>query len=358
VELQKLVMTSSFPVLTSVTVEVSMSSESEVRKKRRGQRGSLTVEDGGGMATFLFRSTLRARRKRGWTKGITLTLAGTKAATARAARATFLVRLENGRLEMYRAEFASRRGRGEFFYVDEEGQEGDGAVRYRVTDLARRNEMPFAVLNTWNEFVEIRDQFPGWFHGHRERWEVPHSRNQRRHVIGRDFLFWYFSAAETEESALFIREYRSGRVTSTVARFFRFRARIRHAQPAPFAELCDRAEHALRRFWSDNRRAKFPSWLGSNRPVIWVRASDPLYFANLANAAARGGRRELRETRKDARDVAVEHGMFFAEGDAQNRRGGVVPMRAMQGSSIRVGNCPACFAMICCAAFCRLRARL
>ena len=64
---------------------------------------------------------------------------------------------------------------GEFFYVDEEGQEGDGAVRYRVTDLASRNELPFAVSNTWNEFLEEPDQFLGWFPGHRERWEMPHS---------------------------------------------------------------------------------------------------------------------------------------------------------------------------------------
>src|SRR2546430_10074003 len=31
----------------------------------------------------------------------------------------------------------------------------------------------------------------------------------------------------------------------------------------------------------------------------------------------------LFRSRKDACDVAVEHGEFFAEGDAQNRRGGV-----------------------------------
>jgi len=106
----------------------------------------------------------------------------------------------NGQAGDSRAEFASRRDAGEFFYVDEEGKRV--MARYvRVTDLARRNEMPFAVLNTWNEFVEIRDQFPGWFPGHRERWEVTFSK-QRRHVIGRDFSFVFFGA-ETEESALF-----------------------------------------------------------------------------------------------------------------------------------------------------------
>jgi hypothetical protein len=47
-------MTSSFPVLTRVTVEVSMSSESDVRKKRSaGSAGSLAVEMEAAMADFL-----------------------------------------------------------------------------------------------------------------------------------------------------------------------------------------------------------------------------------------------------------------------------------------------------------------
>jgi hypothetical protein len=45
---------SSFPVLTSVTVEVSMTSESEVRKKRSaGSAGSLGVAMEAAMAKFL-----------------------------------------------------------------------------------------------------------------------------------------------------------------------------------------------------------------------------------------------------------------------------------------------------------------
>jgi len=65
------------------------------------------------------------------------------------------------------------------------------------------------------------------------------------------------------------------------------------------------------------------------------------------------------ETRKDARDVAVEHGMFFSP-KAMLRIAALCSFRcrAMRGaSSIRVGNCPPCFATIRCAAFCRLRAR-
>jgi hypothetical protein len=47
-------MTSSFPVLTSVTVEVRMSSESEVRKKRSaGSAGLLGVAMDVAMADFL-----------------------------------------------------------------------------------------------------------------------------------------------------------------------------------------------------------------------------------------------------------------------------------------------------------------
>jgi hypothetical protein len=50
----KLVTMSSFPVLTSVTVEVSMSSESEVRKKRSaGRAASLGVAMVAAMTDFL-----------------------------------------------------------------------------------------------------------------------------------------------------------------------------------------------------------------------------------------------------------------------------------------------------------------
>src|SRR5437016_2597284 len=50
----ELVTTSSFPVLASVTVEVRISSESEVRKKRSaGRAGSLGVAMEAAMADFL-----------------------------------------------------------------------------------------------------------------------------------------------------------------------------------------------------------------------------------------------------------------------------------------------------------------
>ena len=41
------------------------------------------------------------------------------------------------------------RDAGEFFYVDEEGQDGDGAVRYRMTDFAGGYQLPPAVLHSF-----------------------------------------------------------------------------------------------------------------------------------------------------------------------------------------------------------------
>ncbi len=61
-----------------------------------------------------------------------------------------------------------------FFYFNEEGQEGDGAVRYCVTDLAGPDELPLAGLKARHKFSEERAQFLRWFPGHRERREMPH----------------------------------------------------------------------------------------------------------------------------------------------------------------------------------------
>src|SRR6266446_6654410 len=92
----KVVTMSSFPVLTIATVEVSIRSESEVRKKRSaGRAASFGIVLEAAMANFLivaseWRCTNEAGRKVN-----SQFFAGTDAAAAKAERATFRVRLES-----------------------------------------------------------------------------------------------------------------------------------------------------------------------------------------------------------------------------------------------------------------------
>src|SRR5882762_3722034 len=117
-----------------------------------------------------------AQRKRGGAKGYLSVLGRNENRHCQSGAGDFPGEVGNGQAGDVTKRDLPRTGDArEFFYDDEEGQEGDGAVRYRVTDLAGRYELPFAVSNTWNEFVEICDQFRGWFSGHRECWEMPHS---------------------------------------------------------------------------------------------------------------------------------------------------------------------------------------
>src|SRR5256885_17013258 len=74
------------------------------------------------------------------------------------------------------------RDEGEFLYVDEEGQDGDGAVRYRVTDFAGGYQLPLAVLHSWSVPSQERHEIPGWLGGPRERREMPHIRSEERRV--------------------------------------------------------------------------------------------------------------------------------------------------------------------------------
>src|SRR5260370_2307505 len=97
----KLLTMSSFQVLTSVTVEVSTRSEREVRKKRSaGKAASLGVAMEAAMADVLIVASAGRGRNEAGRKDNSQRLAGAEAAAARAARATFLVRLEIGRLEI------------------------------------------------------------------------------------------------------------------------------------------------------------------------------------------------------------------------------------------------------------------
>src|SRR5256885_12474965 len=97
----KLVMMSSSPVLTSVTVDVRMSSESDVRKKRSaGRAASLGVAMEAAMADFLIVASAGRGRNESGRKDNSQRSAVEETAAARAARATFLVKLETGRLEM------------------------------------------------------------------------------------------------------------------------------------------------------------------------------------------------------------------------------------------------------------------
>src|SRR5216683_1538707 len=100
----KLLTMSGFPVLTSVTVEVSTRSEREVRKKRSaGKAASLGVAMEAAMAdVFIVASAGRGRNEAG-RKDNSQRLAGAEAAAARAARAaraTLCVRFDTGRMEM------------------------------------------------------------------------------------------------------------------------------------------------------------------------------------------------------------------------------------------------------------------
>src|SRR2546429_7890318 len=95
----KLVKTSSSPVLTSVTVDVSISNDSDVRKKRSAGRAALLgVAMEAAMADFLIvTSTGRGRNEAGRKDKSQCSTAARNAA-ARAARGAFLVQFGAGRL--------------------------------------------------------------------------------------------------------------------------------------------------------------------------------------------------------------------------------------------------------------------
>src|SRR5439155_26760765 len=97
----KLVMMSSSPVLTTVTADVRISNDSDVRKKRSaGRAASLGVAMEAAMADFLIVAPAECARNEAGRKDNSQRSAVEEAAAARAARATFLVKLETGRLEM------------------------------------------------------------------------------------------------------------------------------------------------------------------------------------------------------------------------------------------------------------------
>src|SRR5260370_22434660 len=113
----KLVMTSSSPVLTSVTVDVRMSSESEVRKKRSaGKATSLGAGIEAAMADFLIVASAGRGRNEVGPKDYSHRSPAAGTAAARAARATFLVKLETGRLEIpFNGTCLAPRKSGRFF---------------------------------------------------------------------------------------------------------------------------------------------------------------------------------------------------------------------------------------------------
>src|SRR5260370_1598003 len=97
----KLVMMASFPVVTSVTLEVSTSRESEVRKKRSaGRAASLGVERAAAMANLLIVTPAARGRNEAGRKDNSQLALGAEAAAASAARATLRVRLDTGRPEI------------------------------------------------------------------------------------------------------------------------------------------------------------------------------------------------------------------------------------------------------------------
>ena len=92
---------SSSPVLTSVTVDVRMRSESDVRKKRSaGKATSLGGAMESAMADFFIVALEERSRNEAGRKDNSQRAAAAETAAARAARATFLVKLDTGRLEM------------------------------------------------------------------------------------------------------------------------------------------------------------------------------------------------------------------------------------------------------------------
>src|SRR5260370_27289827 len=90
----KLLTMSSFPVLTSVTVEVSTSSESEVRKKRSaGRAASLGVARAAAMAKLLIVTPAARGRNEAGRKDNSQLAFRADAAAGRAARTTLRGRL-------------------------------------------------------------------------------------------------------------------------------------------------------------------------------------------------------------------------------------------------------------------------
>src|SRR5260370_9269934 len=97
----KVVMMASFPEAASVTVEVSTSRESEVRKKRSaGRAASLGVARAAAMANPLIVAPVARGRNEAGRKDNSQLGFGAEAAAASAARATLRVRLDTGRPEI------------------------------------------------------------------------------------------------------------------------------------------------------------------------------------------------------------------------------------------------------------------
>src|SRR5205809_6584544 len=101
----KLVMTSSSPVLTSVTVDVRMSSDNEVRKKRSaGRAASLGDVMEAAMADIFIVAFARRRGNEAGRKHNAQRRAEAKSAAAKAAsaaRANLWVRPDSGSTEIY-----------------------------------------------------------------------------------------------------------------------------------------------------------------------------------------------------------------------------------------------------------------
>src|SRR2546429_7698924 len=97
----KLVKTSSSPVLTSVTVDVSISNDSDVRKKRSAGRAALLgVAMEAAMADFLIVASTGRGRNEAWWKDNSQCSTAARTAAALATRATFLVKVGTGGLGM------------------------------------------------------------------------------------------------------------------------------------------------------------------------------------------------------------------------------------------------------------------
>src|SRR5437016_3494925 len=97
----KLVMTSSSPVLTSVTVDVRMSSDSEVRKKRSaGRAASLGDAMEAAMADIFIVAFARRGGNEAGRKNNAQRRAEAKSDAARAARATLWVSPDTGTTEI------------------------------------------------------------------------------------------------------------------------------------------------------------------------------------------------------------------------------------------------------------------
>ena len=136
----------------------------------------------------------------------------------------------------------------------------------------------------------------------------------------------FFRRREQKRPAAFVRkDSRSQPDLHGCAFFALLRKKMRDAQFAAFTKLRYGTEQALRRFWRAKSGAEFHHRLvpipGRFGLKISIRAFLQLLPARrFAQISANGS-----QARQNASNVAVQHGLFLAESNAENGCRGVIP---------------------------------